>query len=96
MNAMFSELMGDYLEIFMDDILVFCSNFEKCLSNLAKVIKSCIKNNLVLSWEKSHFMVQDRGGQGQNRTNQEPSPAHQSKTTYRVLGLHLLLQDIHP
>ena len=29
------------------------------LLNLTKVLKRCVKSNLVLSWEKSNFMVQD-------------------------------------
>ncbi|CAM8968122.1 unnamed protein product [Rhodiola kirilowii] len=28
-------------------------------ANLAKVLKRCIETNLVLNWEKCHFMVQE-------------------------------------
>ena len=59
MNALFSDLLGDYLEIFMDDFSVFGDDFQSCLSNLTKVLQICIKNQLVLSWEKSHFMVRE-------------------------------------
>ena len=59
MNAMFSDLVGDCLEIFMDDFSVFGSSFDLCLANLTKVLDICVKNKLVLSWEKSHFMVDE-------------------------------------
>ena len=59
MNAMFSELVGDCLEIFMDDFSIFGSSFESCLSRLTRILQLCIQFNLILSWEKSHFMVQE-------------------------------------
>ena len=59
MNALFSKYIGVYLEIFMDDFSVFGMLFDECLNNLEQVLKICVQNNLVLSWEKSHFMVQE-------------------------------------
>ena len=59
MLALFSDMVGHFLEVFMDDFSVFGSSFEDCLHNLAKVLKRCIETNLVLSWEKSHFMVRE-------------------------------------
>ena len=59
MNALFADLTEDGLEIFMDDFSVFRINFEYCLEKLIEIFKICIQNNLVLSWEKSHFMVQE-------------------------------------
>ena len=59
MNAMFSEFVGDCLEIFMDDFSIFGSSFDLCLSHLTCILQLCIQYNLVLSWEKSHFMVQE-------------------------------------
>ncbi|RDX91873.1 Retrovirus-related Pol polyprotein from transposon opus, partial [Mucuna pruriens] len=41
----------------MDDFTVYADSFEACLSNLAKVLKRCIDTNLVLNFEKCHFMV---------------------------------------
>ena len=58
-NAMFSELVGDCLEIFMDDFSIFGSSFESCLSRLTRILQLCIQFNLVLNWKKSHFMVQE-------------------------------------
>jgi hypothetical protein len=33
--------------------------FEDCLANLDKVLKRCQMADLVLNWEKCHFMVQE-------------------------------------
>ena len=43
----------------MDDFLVFGNLFEACLANLEKVLKRCEDTNLVLNWEKCHFMVNE-------------------------------------
>ena len=59
MMLIFSEMVGDFLEVFMDDFSVFGTTFKNCLENLNKVLKRCIKSNLVLSYEKSHFMVRE-------------------------------------
>ncbi|KAL4355342.1 hypothetical protein GQ457_06G011720 [Hibiscus cannabinus] len=59
MTGIFSELNEDCLEIFMDDFSTFGDNFDNCLSNLEKVLKRCKETNLVLNWEKCHFMVDE-------------------------------------
>ena len=41
----------------MDDITVYEGSFEECLINLENVLHRCIEKNLVLNWEKCHFMV---------------------------------------
>jgi hypothetical protein len=46
-----------FLEIFMDDFSVFGSTFEECLHHLTLVLERCKEKNLVLNWEKCHFMV---------------------------------------
>ena len=43
----------------MDDFSVFGFSFNECLANLSIVLKRCEEVNLVLSWKKSHFMVQE-------------------------------------
>ena len=43
----------------MDDFSVFGDSFEDCIHNLSCVLKRCVETNLVLSWEKSHFMVRE-------------------------------------
>ena len=57
--SIFSDMVGKSLEIFMDDFSIFGSSFETCLDQLDKVLKRCVETSLVLSWEKSHFMVQE-------------------------------------
>jgi hypothetical protein len=46
-----------HLEIFMDDFSVFGSSFGECLHHLTLVLVRCKEKNLVLNWEKCHFMV---------------------------------------
>ncbi|XP_039000030.1 uncharacterized protein LOC120125741, partial [Hibiscus syriacus] len=57
MQAIFSDMVEDFLEIFMDDFSVCGDDFERCIGNLAKVLKRCEEAELVLNWEKCHFMV---------------------------------------
>ncbi|KAL2317377.1 hypothetical protein Fmac_031253 [Flemingia macrophylla] len=57
MLAIFSDLVEKCIEVFMDDFSVFGSSFENCLENLNTVLKRCVETNLVLNWEKCHFMV---------------------------------------
>nr|CAN64115.1 hypothetical protein VITISV_008525 [Vitis vinifera] len=45
------------MEVFMDDITIYGGTFEECLVNLEAVLKRCIEKDLVLNWEKCHFMV---------------------------------------
>ena len=59
MTSIFSDFIEKILEIFMDDFSVYGPSFEGCLDNLSKVLQRCEEVNLVLSWEKSHFMVQE-------------------------------------
>lgn len=42
----------------MDDFSIFGDSFKECLNNLDLVLKRCEETNLVLNWEKCHFMVQ--------------------------------------
>ncbi|GKD68453.1 RNA-directed DNA polymerase, partial [Tanacetum coccineum] len=59
MMAIFNELIEDIMEVFMDDFSVFGSSFDRCLKNLEKMLKRCEETNLVLNWEKCHFMVKE-------------------------------------
>ncbi|KAL4273410.1 hypothetical protein GQ457_13G014730 [Hibiscus cannabinus] len=56
MLAIFSDMVEDYLEVFMDDFSVSGDTFDTCLGNLAKVLKRCEESEFVLNWEKCHFM----------------------------------------
>jgi len=54
--AIFSDMVEKCIEVFMDDFSVFGPSFEGCLSNLERVLQRCEKSNLVLNWEKCHFI----------------------------------------
>ncbi|RDX91514.1 Retrovirus-related Pol polyprotein, partial [Mucuna pruriens] len=53
MLSIFSDLLEDCMEVFMDDFTVYTDTFDACLGNLAR----CIEIDLVLNFEKCHFMV---------------------------------------
>ena len=45
------------MEVYMDDITLYGSNFKECLTNLEAILQRCIEKNLVLNLEKCYFMV---------------------------------------
>ena len=59
MMAIFLDFIGESMEVFMDDFLVFEPSFDACLEHLTQILDVCVKKRLVLSWEKSHFMVRE-------------------------------------
>ena len=58
MMAIFSDMVEKTIDIFMDDFSVMGNSFDNCLENLKAVLARCEETNLVLNWEKCHFMVQ--------------------------------------
>ncbi|GJW80934.1 reverse transcriptase domain-containing protein [Tanacetum coccineum] len=59
MMAIFHDMIEETMEVFMDDFSVFRDSFSSCLSHLDKMLKRCEDTNLVLNWEKCHFMVKE-------------------------------------
>ncbi|GKA08792.1 reverse transcriptase domain-containing protein [Tanacetum coccineum] len=59
MMAVFHDMIEKTMEVFMDDFSVFGDSFDSCLSNLEKMLKRCEDTNLVLNWEKCHFMCRE-------------------------------------
>nr|GEX87640.1 RNA-directed DNA polymerase homolog [Tanacetum cinerariifolium] len=59
MTTIFHELIEDIMEVFMDDFSIFGNSFDHFLKNLKKMLKWCDETNLVLNWEKCHFMVKE-------------------------------------
>ncbi|RVW69450.1 Retrovirus-related Pol polyprotein from transposon 17.6 [Vitis vinifera] len=57
MLSIFSDMVERIMEVFMDDITIYGGTFEECLVNLEAVLHRCIEKDLVLNWEKCHFMV---------------------------------------
>ena len=59
MMSIFSDMVEKTIEVFMDDFSILGSSFDSCLENLRSVLVRCEETNLVLNWEKCHFMVQE-------------------------------------
>nr|GEX80611.1 reverse transcriptase domain-containing protein [Tanacetum cinerariifolium] len=59
MMSIFHDMIEKMMEVFMDDFSVFGDTFSSCLSNLDKMLNRCEETNLVLNWEKCHFMCRE-------------------------------------
>ncbi|RLN13349.1 hypothetical protein C2845_PM09G11170 [Panicum miliaceum] len=59
MMSIFSDMIEEIMEVFMDDFLVYGKTFDHCLENLDRVLQRCQEKDLVLNWEKCHFMVRE-------------------------------------
>ena len=59
MMAIFSDVVEKMIEVFMDDFSVLGKSFDICLENLRQALIRCEETNLVLNWEKFHFMVKE-------------------------------------
>ncbi|GJV80510.1 reverse transcriptase domain-containing protein [Tanacetum coccineum] len=59
MVAIFHDMIEKTMKVFMDDFSVFGDSFSSCLSHLDKMLQRCEDTNLVLNWEKCHFMVKE-------------------------------------
>ncbi|GJY79690.1 reverse transcriptase domain-containing protein [Tanacetum coccineum] len=59
MMANFHDMIEETMEVFMDYFSVFKDSFSSCLSHLDKMLKRCEDTNLVLNWEKCHFLVKE-------------------------------------
>ena len=57
MMSIFSDLIENCMEVFMDDFSVYGDSFNLFLDSLARVLDRCVSSNLVLNFEKCHFMV---------------------------------------
>ncbi|CAM8923882.1 unnamed protein product [Rhodiola kirilowii] len=56
-TRIFSDMIGEFIEVFMDDFTIYGDTFDDCLDNLSTVLARCVSMNLVLNYEKFHFMV---------------------------------------
>ena len=59
MMSIFSDMIEEIMEVFMDDFSVYEKTFDNCLKNLVKVLQRCEEKHLVLNWKKCHFMVRE-------------------------------------
>ena len=58
-NGDFPCMVEKFIKVFKDYSSLFGDSFDQCLHNLAIVLKRCVETNLILNWEKYHFMVED-------------------------------------
>jgi len=58
MFSIFSNFLENCIDVFMDDFTVYGSSFDACLDSLGRVMNWWIQSNLVLNFEKCHFMVE--------------------------------------
>ena len=59
MMVIFSNMVERTIEVFMDDFSVLVKSFDNFLKNLRQTLIRCEETNLVLNWEKCHFMVKE-------------------------------------
>ena len=59
MMAIFLDIIEKSNKIFMDEFSVVGASFDDCLGNLELGLKRWKETNLVLNWEKCHFMVKE-------------------------------------
>jgi len=59
MMSIFSDMIEEIMEVFMDDFSVYETTFDHCLENLDKVLQRCQEKDPILNWEKCHFMVHE-------------------------------------
>nr|GEX52492.1 DNA-directed DNA polymerase [Tanacetum cinerariifolium] len=59
MMSIFYDMNEKTMEVFMDDFSVFGDSFSSCLTNLDNMLNLCEETNLVLNWEKCHFMYKE-------------------------------------
>ena len=59
MMSIFSDMIEEIMEVFMDNFSVYGKTFDNCLENLDRVLQRCQEKDLVLNLEKFHFMVRE-------------------------------------
>ena len=55
MMSIFSDMIEEIMEVFMDDFFIYGKTFDDCLENLDKVLQRCEEKHLDLNWEKMSF-----------------------------------------
>ena len=58
MLSIFNDFLESCIQMFMDNFTVYGSSFDTCLDCFDRVLHRCIETNLVLNFEKCHFMVE--------------------------------------
>jgi hypothetical protein len=55
MMYIFSDIIEEIMEVFMDDFSIYRKTFDHCLENLDKVLQRCQEKDLVLKLGKVPF-----------------------------------------
>jgi hypothetical protein len=55
--SIFSYLINEGIEVYMDDFTPYGTNFDQAIRNLEKVLERCISTRICLSREKCHMMM---------------------------------------
>lgn len=55
--SIFSDLLNEWLKVYMDDFTPYEDDFEPALDTLEKVLQRCIATRLYLSHEKFYMMM---------------------------------------
>jgi hypothetical protein len=55
MISIFSDMIEEIMEVFIDDISIYGKTFDDCPKNLDKILQRCEENHLVLNWKKISF-----------------------------------------
>jgi len=58
-NSIFRDLIGVYLEVYLDDIIIYSSSLEEHRNQLVEVFRRLKSNELQVSLEKCTFMVKE-------------------------------------
>jgi hypothetical protein len=57
--GIFSDMVNDCMEIFMDDFTLYGVDFDKALANMEKLLKICIQFRISLSTKNFHMMMSE-------------------------------------
>jgi hypothetical protein len=57
--SIFSDVIKEIIEVFMDDFFIYGKKFDDCFENLDKVLQRCEEKHLVLNLKKCHFIVRE-------------------------------------
>ena len=59
MMAIFSDMVERTIEVFTDDFSMLGKSFDNFLKNIRQALIRCEETNLMLNWDKCHFMVKE-------------------------------------
>ena len=59
MMVILSDMVEKTIEVLMDEFSVLGKSFDNCLENLRHALIKYEETNLVLNWEKCHFILKE-------------------------------------